>query len=378
MNEQIDNLKFKSYYKLKNKFSSDDYTQKQLQETIKERLKDPYPKHKKIKKYMMKIYSSKLHTWFMDIFDNTTEGKPRYWLILIGTNNRFACAYPLNRKNSKDVIEQLTSFLNTYRCTKITSDEESSFKAKETIDFLEQKHVSLTTVPDKNHSTLGIIDRFIRTLRDMNTPRENDKLQSDHKVWRMISVPKMRELLNIYNNTYHISIKCSPKEMMENSDKENKYIDKCRVASRDQKRIKDFHFKIGDYVRFITPKDDKFAKRRSRYTTESYKITGKDGNYYILMAADGTIITKTRFQLIKTNPPNTNEHSAKWGHSLNTSYHQIISILAWNERTKHYLCLVQLPDNQTTTTELTPLALRGRNPQIPSDLEKEFWEKHST
>ena len=67
---------------------------------------------------------------------------------------------------------------------------------------------------------------------------------------------------------------------------------------REQKVFKDFNLNKGTFVRFLLPKWDGFKKKLYNLSPEKYLISGKEGNHYILMAQDGSIILKPRF-LIK-------------------------------------------------------------------------------
>ena len=73
--------------------------------------------------------------------------------------------------------------------------------------------MSLRIITEQRHSALGIIDRFIRTLRDMNIPTVKSEHQSTHEKYRDFSVKRMNKLLEIYNNTVHSSTNHTPAEM---------------------------------------------------------------------------------------------------------------------------------------------------------------------
>jgi hypothetical protein len=145
---------------------------------------------------------------------------------------------------------------------------------------------------------LGIIDRFTRTLRDLNTPSEKSKSQSHAEKYRVFTNARMQKLINIYNNTFHGSIKCTPQEMFDDPKLEEEYIFKCIEKQEEQRKMKDFEFPIGSFVRYTLPKHDGITKKRYQVSREYYKIDSKEGNNYVLMAADGTVITRPRFQLL--------------------------------------------------------------------------------
>ena len=116
----------------------------------------------------------------------------------------------------------------------------------------------------------------------------------------------MKKLIDIYNNTFHSAIKCKPIEMFENPDLEKRYIFRCLEEAEEQKQSKTFEIPVGTYVRFILPRHDGLNKKRYQHSPERYKIAGKEGNHYILMAGDGTVMTKPRF-LIRVCSDNENE-----------------------------------------------------------------------
>ena len=94
--------------------------------------------------------------------------------------------------------------------------------SKEVIEFLESKKISQRVVLEKHHESLSIIDRFIRTLRDINTVTEKQKRESGDKKYRNFTVKRMNKLLDIYNNTEHSSTGCSPKDMLNDKNLEKK------------------------------------------------------------------------------------------------------------------------------------------------------------
>ena len=82
-------------------------------------------------------------------------------------------------------------------------DNEAAFSSKVVLDLLTAHNISLRIINDKRHTALSVIDRFIRTLRDMNIPTVKTQHQSDHPKYRDFSIKRMNKLLHIYNNTVH-------------------------------------------------------------------------------------------------------------------------------------------------------------------------------
>ena len=94
--------------------------------------------------------------------------------------------------------------------------------------------------------------------------------------------------------------------MKENYELEKRYIYKCLEEAEEQRETKTFDIPVGTYVRYILPRHDGLNKKRYQHSPEKYKITGKQGSHYILMAADGNVMTKPRF-LLRVCSDNENE-----------------------------------------------------------------------
>lgn len=323
--------------------------------------------NKKPKYYMRKIYSSAPNCWFHDLLDNGKDNEPRYWHVFVGVNTRFLEAYPLKTKSDKDVRETLTRFINNYHPEKLTSDDESAFTSKSTCKLCSDNNVKIYIVQDKNHSSLGVIDRVIRTLRDMNVPRNYNEQSSD-KQFHTFSVDKMNRLKNEYNNKFNSGIGCSPNEMKNDINKEIEFITRIQKHKDRQNRIKDFSIPINSYVRFRIDKSP-LTKHRFNYTFECYKVSGREGSNYILTAADGTTITKPRFKLVKAD---INVYPL--ARSLGGNKGVIEKIIDYNERTGKYKVKYENCDD---LDEIPASYLRGRHPQTMSQIEKEFFAERN-
>jgi hypothetical protein len=386
MNDQVheilDGLRFRTFDKVYNSVKSQipTITKKELRKIIIERKKDKHLKRNQVRPYEIKIFSPVLNTWFMDLLDNGAKGDlaklgkeniPRYWHIFIGTNNRYAVAQPLNSKNAADIKQSLITFINKYHPAKLTSDQEKAFMEKLNIELMKENNVLLQTVPEQNHSTLAIIDRFIRTLRDMNRPVDGEDKQSTDDEFKTFDINKMNKLINVYNNTFHSTIKCSPKEMFDDKDKEKEFIFKCMEKRDKQKRIEDFELKDNEFVRYVISRDP-MNKKRYNVSNESYKIAGKEGNHYILEAEDGTTMIKPRFQLIKSD---VNKY--KQAKTVNGAWNGVLKeIISYDKRTNRYK--VKFDDGKGGIyIDTIPVSyLRGRYPTRMTKLEKEFFDKN--
>ena len=374
VNNIIDNLHFKSFNKVYDSVKSQvpNITKKELRKIILNRKKDKHLNRRQIKPYQIKIFSAAPNCWFMDLLDNGKNNVPRYWHIFIGVNTRYAVANPLNSKDAEDVRQSLLNFILQYHPAKLTSDQEPSFMEKQNVQMMADQKVLFQTVPDQNHSTLGIIDRFIRTLRDMNTPMDDDPKQSDDKKFKTFDYNTMINLLYIYNNTKHSAIGCTPKEMLDDKNKEKEYIFKCIAKMEKQRKIKDFDLKDGVSVRYIIARDP-LHKKRYQVSHECYIVAGKEGNHYILQAKDGSTMIKPRFQLVLADPSkyqlaNTIESSSKM---------VLKEIIAYDKKKNKYKVKFSNPGKRDTISTIPVSFVRGKFPQKMTKLEKEFFKKQS-
>lgn len=326
---------------------------------------DPMIKiHQRPHYYFNKIYSTAPNTWFHDLLDNgTDDDTPRYWHIFVGVNTRYLDVYPLQGKSNQHVRESLTWFIDKYKPEKLTSDNEPAFTSKSTCDLCSRNNVKIFVITDKQHSSLGVIDRVIRTLRDMNRPKYPHE-QSHDKQFLSFSEDKMRRLVEQYNRSYNRTLKCSPSEMMDDINKEIKFIHRNQKHRHVQRGIRDYTLKQGDFVRYRMNRDP-LVKHRYRYSPESYMVVGREHGHYIIQAADGSSLLMPRWKLIKSDV-NVYPHKTQLDSKIGT----IERIVSHDPRTDTYQVIFEgSPDEYTVTAS----EMRHRTPQVMSKLEREYF-----
>ena len=355
-------------------------TEEQVKDIIKDMIHDP--KRLNQKQYYNKIFSDHPHAWQMDLLDNsgqtqvytnkadkelneTTKHYPIYWYLFINVNTRYAVAYPIYRKTNDEIFEKLKQFISEHKCSSLTSDKESSFVSEQVTNYLTSKHISQYIVLDENHTSLAIIDSFIRHLRDMNIINEKSKYQSHHSKYRNFSVERMEKIIDIYNNTVHSAINMKPKDMESDEKKEREYIAFCLIR---RSKAKTHDIPTGHFVRIVLSKE-LMKKRRFKLSREVYTITGREGKNYIISAADNTSTTLPRHRLIDIGA--TKPDKFKLAETLPEGYHIPTKII--NKESKKFL--VQY--GEEGAGDMRKVELRRHHPQIKSKLEKEF-EKQTT
>ena len=375
VNDYIDtDLRFRTYKKLKDPIQKQfpNLTDDAVKDIVNDRNHDIYiHRSKKDRRdyqrvYQVKIFSRHRGSWFGDIYDNLAGNDPRYWYIFINTNTRYAVAYPLNSRRAQDINGALQQFVGECHPKKLTHDEESGLVTQQNEDYLKNNGCALFIVTEKNHSTLGIIDRFIRTLRDMNRPGEEPGKQSTDDEFTYIEPRKMNEMLWSYNTTIHSSTGMTPKEMNDDPQKEVQYIQKCLEKELNQYAVKDFKLQKGDKVRYLLPRNS-MGKRRYMTSREVYTIDSMLGNNYTIIGQDGSTMNLPRWRLIKVNETKPMAESTGNGGSG-----AIVRVLGRNNTRKKFRVMMGRPDGTTYRAEVAVRDLRLPHPQVPTHYEIQY------
>ena len=217
-------------------------------------------------------------------------------LIIIDILSRKAWVYPMKNHTMDTILVNFKKFekdLDPLRPVFIQADD--GFNKKAFKDYLASKDIALTTnVADKDHiaggDALGIIDRFVRTLkRNLLIARKKPDNSLDPR-W----VHFIPDVVRVYNLTPHAAHASagdlSPDQVFADFDEQiakrvddvyfNWTIKQAKGASQDAIRV-------GDWVRVLQPRG-KFTKGEARLYTERYKVVGTRGlDRYFIEDEDG-------------------------------------------------------------------------------------------
>jgi hypothetical protein len=246
---------------------------------------------------MMKpIFSKTKGGYQMDYFVQK-NGVPQYYLIFINVNSRHGYAYPSYSRSTQDTLRILKKFVSEVKeINSITSDREASFISQQVIDYLIDQNIDLQTTEDNDKKRLGIIDRFIRTIRDMHDDDDG------------ISESEMQSILHEYNNSPHSKIQHTPIQFEKDISAEPKYIQALEDYT-DELEAK-FPLHKNQTVRIQLPKS-KFKKVRRNYSKYHVKVIDRIKNQYLVQAKDKSVDLYSRYQL------NTNTKNTKAEESIN-------------------------------------------------------------
>ena len=241
----------------------------------------------------------------------------------------------------KKALEQFVKeVINVYS---ITSDQDPAYLSNEVLEFMKEHKINYRTTEDNNHNVLGIINRFMRTLRDL--VGEN----------RFIDTYEMKELIDTYNNTPHKSLNNKAPNEITSKD-EDKYI-------KNKAQNNPYNFKQYDRVRLVEDKNP-LGKHRSNVSKTAYEVDSRVGNEFIIRAKDNSIDKVPGYQIVKTT------NNIPLSKTLKNNKRGIIEkIISYDKKKNKYHVLYD--DGQR---DFIPAKnLRESIPTKLSEMELEYW-----
>ena len=360
LDNYIDNLGFRSldkvYKAVKEKFPDIKKSDvKEYLESLGAENKNEL-KPKTMRSKMGKSYSAFIGGYQIDLFIY----KRKYYLLAININTRYGyISKPIKNKSVHEVLPEIKIFVDRFKPQIISCDNEPAFTSKDTIDYLISKDIELRIITEQLHSSLGIINRFCRTIRDMLFKSKSLTLD---------------EAIEIYNNSYHRMIGMKPKDMQNDSELEEMYIS--RSIFENKAKIKKLHenIKVGSKVRFINEYENKLKKIRYKLSPYYYIVDSIDNFKAAIMAKDGSIKSVPLYRIVKLKPSETRIQFAETIDG--TSRGVIDEIIDYNTKNKSAKVKFTLPDGNHQIQTIPVRYLREQIPTRVSDLEMEFLKKH--
>ncbi len=312
---------------------------------------------KTMKSKMGKSYSRIIGGYQIDIFIY----KRKYYLLAININTKYGyISKSIKNKSVHAVLPEIKIFVDKFKPDSISCDNEPAFVSKDTVEYLISKDIELRVITEQIHSSLGIINRFCRTIRDMLFQSKNLSLE---------------EAIKIYNNSYHRTIGMKPIDMQKDSELEEMYISKCIFENKA--KIKKLHenIKPGTKVRFINEYENKLQKIRYKLSPYYYIVDSIDNFKAAIMANDGSIKSVPLYRIVKLKPSETR---IKFAETIDGTSRGIIDeIVDYNTKNKSAKVKFKLPDSDKFQIQTIPVRyLREQIPTRVSDLEMEFLKKH--
>lgn len=230
---------------------------------------------------------------FSDI--STTNDNYKWLLCAIDVFTRKSYVIPLKNKTSVTVTHAMSKIIENEKPSIINCDKGSEFISKEFKKLMNDNNIEIRYVEVGDHHKLGIVDRFIRTLRSLI-----NRYQTAYKTTRFINV--LNKLVNNYNNSYHTGIRGIPNEVNE--------IKLTRLNNKKYNNAlkEEIKFNINDSVRYLKNKVLFEKGSQPNWSTTIYKIidmtehmykldNGKWYKYYQLQKVNEPMIYKKETRL---------------------------------------------------------------------------------
>ena len=220
----------------------------------------------------------------------------------------------------------------------ILSDQDKAYLSAKVLMFMKAHNINYKTTNDNDHNKLGIINRFMRTVRRMRSRN-------------MADIP---DVVRAYNNISHKSLNDkSPNKFTEEDEQEY-------IKSREQ--INPYNFQPNERVRLVLDKNP-LQKHRTNLSKVSYIIDSRAGNQFIIKAADGSVDTVPGYKLIRC------EKTIPLANTIKNSKRGIVKeIIYYHQSENRYE--VEYDNGER---DVIPAAnLREGNPTKLSRMEREF------
>jgi hypothetical protein len=216
----------------------------------------------------------------LDLLDLSNQANRGYkWLmILIDIHTRFVVCVPLKAKTGPECLRGLQEILDMILALPfdtpqiIQSDFESGFETKQFRDL--EKRYGISHQFTKRKQTLGIIERFNKTLRGLI-----ERYKEVYKTTNWIDA--LPALIDNYNTSYHSTLRTTPIEALQNNPHYDEIIEKqtSKAASKSYNRQE---INVGDTVRLLIKKSLFEKGSGPQFTKEVHVVEREDeGNYYV-------------------------------------------------------------------------------------------------
>lgn len=213
--------------------------------------------------------------WQMDIFFMMKFYKSnhgyKYILCCIDVFTRKVYCEPIKDKSNENVLDAFKLILKKADAIPyvITSDNDSTFLSTLFNSYCEKHKIALKPVVLNDHHSLGIIDRFAKTLKIALNKRF---IKYNNTNW----VNHLDKIIYNYNNTPHGSLEeIKPNDALLPENAAIIYEINLEKSKKQKSSFKN-PFKINDKVRILNK--DSFAKKtEGKYSKEIYIIKNIDG-----------------------------------------------------------------------------------------------------
>lgn len=189
-----------------------------------------------------------------------TNSNHSYILTVIDVFSKYAWAVPLENKGGKNVANKLQKIFSQKVCRSFQTDKGREFYNSEVKHILQNKNIHHFST-ENDDIKAACIERFNRTLQ-----LKLNRWFTKTKTFKWIDV--LEDLVKAYNNSYHSSIRMSPKDVSHENE-EDVWI---QLYSDQSTPLTKSPLKIGDVVRISKYKHVFSKGYDANWSTETFFI----------------------------------------------------------------------------------------------------------
>ena len=193
----------------------------------------------------------------------------KYLLLCIDVHTRYVYAIPMKNKFSGTINEAIEPILKDTKCKYIECDNGKEFQNKTFKDLLKTFNAEIIYVDVGNHKSLGIVDRFCKTIRGLI-----NKYLSSNNTTKYINV--LPDLIYNYNNSFHKGINGIP--ALYDQDK-IKFIN---IKKQQAAKIKETKFEVSNNVRYVINRKGFEKGTLPHWSSTIHKIIEANPHSYVL------------------------------------------------------------------------------------------------
>jgi hypothetical protein len=267
----------------------------------------------------------------------------------------------MKTKNTESVLGALNQLMTERSregrtITNIYSDEDTAYTSNAVIEWLNKNNIDLHTTDEQhNHTNLALINRLIRTLRDMNGNNQGEY---------NIDAETMTELISDYNSTPHSSTGYAPNDITDEQ------MDEIRNKKQNESDVKRslFHLFEGEKVRPLADWKP-FEKKRYNLSREYLKVDTEQGGGYLLSSKDKSVSQYPRWMLEEVGDEDNIPEQTEVVIKGKKRYVMKRLLIFDHKKQKYY---VEWDDGSKSWESVRNI--RRGNPTTKTPLENEFWD----
>ena len=234
-----------------------------------------FKRQKRISHYFPIVAKHKYEIMQLDLIDMSdiasANEKYKFLLACIDVFSRLAYIVPMKNKESRTVNESIEEIIELNSPIKLQCDNGKEFDNHSFKKIMKENGIDIQFVDVGDHKRLGIVDRFVRTLRE-----KMNKYMAMFNTTKYIDV--LPKLISNYNSSYHSGIKKVPNEV-EEDDKE---VIKLTNKKYNKAKLEEIKFNVGDSVRYILNRKQFEKGTLAKWSKSVHKIISNTEHSYTL------------------------------------------------------------------------------------------------